>query len=158
MHITYKNIVQERELADEKFKARTQLLRNEAEELLRQYRASLFTPNEKWSDRQRDIPYARLSNRNENGSYGSQSSQTLFLDNQNAVSFFMATVTNTDIEGGAWNYIPVKMHANNHAITVIIDNSHQVEVPLSGGGNGYHEACMQLKESVITKLKSRFPD
>lgn len=157
MHITYKNIIQERELSEEKFKARTQLLRNEAEELLRQYRDSLCTPNEKWSDGQRDIPYANLGNLNENGSYGNQSTQTLFLDNQNAVSFLIATVTNIQIQGGAWIYIPVKMHANNHVITVIIDNNHQVEVPFNGGHNGYHEACKQLKESVITKLKSRFP-
>ncbi|WP_447863548.1 hypothetical protein [Kluyvera sichuanensis] len=158
MHITYKNIIQERELSEEKFKARTQLLRNEAEELLRQYRAALFTPNERWYDGQREIPYANLASRNENGDYGNQSTQTLFLDDQNAISFFIATVTNIEIADGAWNYIPVKMQASHRAVTVIIDNSHQVEVPLGGGHNGYHEACKRLKESVIANLKSRFPD
>lgn len=158
MHIKFSDLIQAREQVEERVQELTQMLRNEAEAFLVQYKQSLFTPNDSWSDGQRVYPYARLMNMSDKGMYVQQSIKNLALDNQNSVSFLLATVINENIEGGHWIYVPIKMFIRNRNVIVAVDNSEQSEVPLGGEGSGYHDACRLVKEAVMKQIKSRFPN
>lgn len=158
MLIKFSDFIQAREQVEERVRELTQLLRNEAEEFLGQYKKSLYTPHDSWSDGQRAYPYARLMNISDEGLYAQQSTKTLVLDNQNNVSFLMATLINENIQGGQWVYVPIRMFISNRNIVISVDNSEQEEVALGGEGNDYYEACGLVKEAVMRQIKSRFPN
>ncbi|MEI9687481.1 hypothetical protein [Kosakonia cowanii] len=158
MLIKFSDFIQAREQVEKRVNELTQMLRNEAEEFLTQYKQSLFTPNDTWSDGKRDYPYARLMNLTDKEMFVQQSTQSLVLDKQNNVSFFIATLINENTQGGQWIYVPIRMSINNRNVMVTIDNSGHEEVPLGGEGRGYHDACGLVKEAVIKQIKSRFPN
>lgn len=157
MLIKFSDFIQAREQVEKRVQELTQMLRNEAEEFLTQYKQSLHTPHDSWSDGQRAYPYARLMNMSDEGMYAQQSTKTLALDNQNNVSFLMATLINENIQGGQWIYVPIRMSISNRSVIVNVGNSDQEEVPLGGECNGYYEACGLVKEAVMRQIKSRFP-
>jgi len=156
MLIKFSDFIQAREQVEKRVQELTQMLRNEAEEFLSQYKESLYTPNDTWSDGQRAYPYARLMKLSNEGMFTQQSPQSLVLDNHNNVSFQMATLINENTEGGEWINVPIKMSISNRNVIVTIDKSGHEEVPLGGEGRGYHEACGLVKEAVMKQIKSRF--
>lgn len=158
MLIKFSDLIQAREQVEERVRELTQLLRNEAQEFLDQYKKSLYTPQDSWSDGQRAYPYARLMSMSDQGIYAQQSTKTLALDYENNISFLMATVINENIQGGQWIYVPIRMGLNNRSVIVTVENSGREEVPLGGEGNSYYDACCLVKEVVLSQIKSRFPN
>lgn len=156
MHITFNDILQVRQEVDDKINGLTQLLRNEAAEFLTQYRASLFTGKQTWSDGQKDYQFARLTNSNEQGLTRHQPVNELVLDARNSVTFTLETVVNTDTKGGSWESVDIRMYQQGRSINVeIYPGGRRVEVPLNSGNNSYFEACNAVKETVIEKIKSK---
>ncbi|EKM7177697.1 hypothetical protein PVC88_003634 [Cronobacter sakazakii] len=156
MHITFNDIVQVRKEVDDKINGLTQLLRNEAAEFLTQYRDSLFTGRQTWSDGQKDYQFAKVTSCNEQGLTRDQPVNELALDARNSITFTLETVVNTDTKGGSWESVDIRMYQQGRSINVeIYPGGRRVEVPLNSGNNSYFEACNAVKETVVEKIRSR---
>ncbi|ELY3597497.1 hypothetical protein ACI09V_004258 [Cronobacter dublinensis] len=156
MHITFNDIVQARQEVEDKLNNLTQILRKEAAEFLTQYRNSLSTGRELWSDGQRDYPFARITNCNEQGLSRHQPVNELVLDARNSVSFVLETVVNINTKGGSWESVDIRMYQQGRSINIEIHPGGRfVEIPFNSGNNSYFEACKAVKETVIEKIKSK---
>ncbi|ELQ6048152.1 hypothetical protein ACOZ0V_003891 [Cronobacter malonaticus] len=156
MHITFDDIVQARQDVEDKLNNLTQIMRKEAGEFLTQYRNSLSTGREVWSDGNRTYPFARITNCNEQGLSRLQPVNELVLDARNSVSFVLETVVDINTNGGSWESIDIRMYQQGRSIIIEIHPGNRcVEIPFNSGDNSYFEACKAVKETVVEKIRSR---